>query len=46
MNHAIQMEEPPAKQSLRRIPESLKTAVKEVQKMLKQNVVRPNSSPW
>ena len=47
VKHAIHCNGHPVKQQLRRMPETLKAAVKEeVQKMLNQRVVRPSSSPW
>ena len=45
--HKILTEGPPIRQSIRRLPEVLKSVINgKVEKMVEQGVVRPSSSPW
>ena len=47
IKHSIRVEGPPVRQPLRRIPFALQDTVRaEVQKMLKQGVIKESSSPW
>ena len=47
VKHSIETSGYPIRQPVRRLPESTRGAVdQEVQKMLKQGVIRPSTSPW
>ncbi|KAL5497311.1 hypothetical protein EMCRGX_G013768 [Ephydatia muelleri] len=47
IKHSIRVEGPPVRQPLRRIPYALQDTVRtEVQKMLKEGIIRESSSPW
>ena len=47
IKHSIRVEGPPVRQPLRRIPYALQDTVRtEVQKMLKEGMIRESSSPW
>ena len=47
IKHSIRVEGPPVRQPLRRIPYALQDTVRtEVQKMLKEEIIRESSSPW
>ena len=47
VSHSISTTGPPIRQSLRRVPEALKTTMSnEVVHMLDHNVIRPSTSPW
>ena len=47
IRHAVTTFGPPIRQPIRRIPVALKKTIQEeVQKMLKNKVIRPSTSPW
>ena len=47
IRHAITTFGPPIRQPIRRLPVALKKTVQEeVQKMLKNKIIRPSTSPW